>query len=279
MKIFNGIINILFAFLLIFAIIGTIIFNIVFETILNKQYTLDKLEETEFYIQLEREVKSGFEDYIYQSGLPVEIFDEIYNGDMIKDDVNSIADYIYEGTDIRTSEDIIRDNLDNKINNYVKENKIPMVGENKDNIEKFKNLITDTYKANVNVSGSGIVAVKDTIDFTQKTYERFKYMPIVSLIVIIVLIILINIKNISSIINTIAISLLSTGILIKLFEWIILKNVDIDNLVILSQSLSNLIINTMKDILYKISNYGMIFIIIGVTGVIIGSMIKVSKKD
>ena len=57
---------------------------------------LDKLEEIEFYEQISREVKIGFEDYIYQSGLPEDTINDLYTINDIRNDVNSIINNIYD---------------------------------------------------------------------------------------------------------------------------------------------------------------------------------------
>lgn len=278
MKVVKFFLNLMLAFLLIFSIVGTIAMNLVSKTILDKQYFLSKLDETEFYIQLEREAKNEFENYIYQSGLPIELFDQIYDEDMIKKDINSVINYIYDGTPVETSEEVIKKNLEDKISGYASENKIPMTNENNKNVENFKTLIVETYKNTVRISDSAVNRVKNLIGLTDKIYEKFKIIPFISLIAIIILVVLINIKSVGSIINTIAIPLLSTGILFKLFEWIIVKNINIDDLLILSYSISSLLISILKELIYSISNYGTVFIILGATGIIIGSMINTSKK-
>jgi len=49
------------------AIIGLGLFAIAFSTVLNKDYVVQKLEETDFYSGTYKLVESNFENYIYQS--------------------------------------------------------------------------------------------------------------------------------------------------------------------------------------------------------------------
>lgn len=279
MKVLKVIINIVLSFLLIFVIIGMILLNLVSNTILNKEYIISQLEEKEFYTQISREVKSGFEDYIYQSGLPEEVFEEIYTDEMIKSDLNSIINYVYEGTEITTSEETVRKNIDSNINQYLEEQGITLNSLARNSIETFKDLIVERYKENISVSNSTVTMVKEKLEYVNVIYNKIKNIPIIAMIIMIILIIIINIKTIICSLNMISISLLSSGILFKLFEMVIVKNIDIDNLLILSASLSNLITGIVRDMLYTISNYGTISIVVGITGIIISSMIKANLKE
>ena len=70
MKIFKYFINIILSFFIVIMVLAIIALNILNSVILNKEYMLSKMEETEFNLQISREVQNGFENYIYQSGLP-----------------------------------------------------------------------------------------------------------------------------------------------------------------------------------------------------------------
>ena len=78
--------------------------NIVENKLLNKKYIESKLEESEFHEQISREVKSAFEEYIYQSGLPKDTIEGLFTDAMIKRDVSSLVNCVYEGSKITVSE-------------------------------------------------------------------------------------------------------------------------------------------------------------------------------
>ena len=79
------------------------------------------------------------------------------------------------------------------------------------------------------------------------------------------------------VINFLGISSLTVGVLLKLLTNAIFKNVDLDNLVVLATSLSNLIISIIKDNLYKLSDRGNLFIACGIAA-ILGSIIIKNLK-
>lgn len=268
MKIVKYVINPILSFLLILAILCSIAISLISKTILNKKYVLSKLDETEFYLQVSREVQSGFENYIYQSGLPEDTIKDLYAEELLKEDINSIIEYIYNGTEIKISSEKVRETLDNKINEYISTQNIKLTSQGKENIKQFEDLVVSEYSKNVNVSNTLYSTAKEYKEKVETVYKKIKNIPITIAIIVTIILILINIKEFLVALNWISISSLSAGILLKIGEHVISKNIDIDNLVVLAKSLSNLIINIAKEILFGISEKGNLFIICGFTGII-----------
>ena len=71
------------------------VMTIVFSTILDKNYVMQKLEETNFYADTYELVESNFENYIYQSGLDEEVLKNICTEEKVKKDINIMLSNIY----------------------------------------------------------------------------------------------------------------------------------------------------------------------------------------
>lgn len=274
MKILKTILNIILSFLLIIVIAMLLVVNILENKILNKNYLISKLEETEFYLQISREIENGFENYIYQSGLPEDTIKNLFTEEDIKKDVNSIVNKVYDGTDITLSSENVKQNLDNKINEYLQKEDMKMNNQGKENIKKFEDLIVKEYTKNVNISNTVYTKGHEGIETLNKIDNKIKNIPIIVTIILLVLLILINIKDLLNGINYIGISLLSLGVLIKLAINVINSNINIDDLLILTTSLSNLIINIINDILFGLSERGNICVIAGITAIIVTAILK-----
>lgn len=278
MKIFKTILNIILSFLLIILIAMSIVINILQDKILNKDYILSKMEENQVYLQVSREVDNGFENYIYQSGLPEDIIKDLYTEDTIKNDVNSFINALYDGTEIQISDSIIRETLDKRINEYlVSENKT-LNEQGKKNVEKFEDLIVNEYKNNVNAYGSLYKTGHDFLDKLEQVIQKIKFIPIILIIAFIIFLIVNNLKNLLLTINYACISLLSLGILIKIGVSIIFSKINIDNILFITKALSNLLINISKEILYICSDYANLFIVIGIVGILIYAIAGNVKK-
>ncbi len=278
MKVFKTILNIILSFLLIILIAITILINILQNKILNKDYIFAKMEENQVYLQVSREVDSGFEKYIYQSGLPEDIIKDLYTEDIIKNDVNSFINALYDGTEIQISDAVIRETLDNKINEYlVSENKT-LNEQGRKNVEKFEDLIVSEYKSNVNAYGSLYETGHEFLEKLEQIVQKVKFIPIILIIVFVILLVINNLKNLLLAINYACISLLSLGVLIKLGVNIIFSKINIDNILLITKALSNLIINISKEILYICSDYATLFIVVGIVGILIYAIADNVKK-
>ena len=98
------------------------------------------------------------------------------------------------------------------------------------------------------------------------------------LVTILIFTILINRKTLEICIRTITVSLLASGILLNLVTCVIYKNIDINNILLLTQTISDLIKNILYDILSRLNYFGIGFVIIGVAGIIISNYHKIKNR-
>lgn len=119
--------------------------------------------------------------------------------------------------------------------------------------------------------------INDINNIMQKIREVINFVKVsllVTLIFIVILDLLANLSHIGGFLNTICISLLSSGILLNLVPWVINKNIDIANILLFEQTLSDFIKNIIFDILEKFNYYGTMFVIIGIIGILVSSCCK-----
>lgn len=279
MKIIKGILNVIFAFLLViitFIVLGK---NILSNKLLNKNYMLNKMEEMQVYLQISRDVQSGFENYIYQSGLPEDTINDLFTDEMIKNDTNSILEYIYDGTEIKISDDVVRANLEQKIVSYVEGQNLKLNDQGRKNISDFEDLIVNEYKTNVNIdeynsSLQVFPIIHNVVQKLQDINQKIWHLPIIALLIVLFVFILINRKNLLIAIQYLSISSLSIGVILKLTVNLVFKNFDIDNIVLFSTAMTNLVINIIKEILYSLLDNSNIFVICGIVGIIVSSLLK-----
>lgn len=124
MDILKKILNIVMAFILTLLLVANFMIILISNTILSKDYMESKIEENGYPQKIETDLKNGFESYKYQSGLPDEIFENLYTMDMIQDDIFSIISNIYYGTEIKNSSDKVKENISHNINQYLSQNDI-----------------------------------------------------------------------------------------------------------------------------------------------------------
>lgn len=279
MKVFNSIISTILSFFIIFAISLLICLNILDNKLMDKEYVLSKMDEFKIYDQISSEVESGFEKYIYQSGLPEEIIKGLFTEEMIKNDVNSLINCLYEGTEITLSDETLRNTLDARIQEYLVSQNKTSDKELQNNIKKFEDLIVDEYKENVNVSTTLYTKGFGILEKIREVRDGLGNWPIIILVVLIVVLVLLNIRDLLVALNFLAISSLSLGVVLKLGVSLIFKNIDFDNLLIFAKSLSNLVSGIAKENLYLLSDNGNLFIFCGIVGIVVSAILRSSTNQ
>lgn len=279
MKSFKYILNIIFSFLLII-LLGLNVFGGVLSFIVfNPNYYIDKFEENKFYDNVLQEVNSGFENFIYQSGLPENTIANLATDDMIKADINSIVLHIIENKELVLSSDKIREELDVRISVFLdKENKT-LTKKERENITKFEDLIVSSYEESILPIRDFIDELKSIYDKIFNLYNKVKLIPIIGLIIILLIMFMVNKKSKFDIVNFSGISLLSLGVLLKLLENVVLKNIDIDNVIVFTSSLTSAFQYIFKDIIFGLNLLGNWIIVIGICFILFYSIIHGSETS
>lgn len=279
MKVVKKIINIVLSFLLCLGIVGGFMIMLFSNTVLSKKYALNQLEKNGYYEKVQTDLKNGFEEYQYQSGFPNTVFQNLCSSDMIKRDIDLMINYLYgETSEMMNHSVTVEERITKNINEYLSENNIVLTQEQQDNVEQFKEIVVNVYENKISIVSNYIDQVANVIKKMAEVMKIFQMAVIGFVIFMIIVILIINFNCFSDFISTIAVSFLSGGILLELINWVIVKQIDIKNIVLLTQSLSDLIKEISYDVLAKFCWYGGIFIVIGVGAIIVSNYKKVREK-
>ena len=272
MKVLVNLLKFIFIMILTVAIIGVGLVTLTFSTVLNKDYVVQKLEETDFYSGTYKLVESNFENYIYQSGLDEEVLKEICSQDKVKKDINIMLNNIYSGTNQSIDTTEISEKLNANIDKSGIKNK-----QNESAINEFVKHIcqeyTDTlvhskYETEINKMYNKINTLLN------KVYNTLLIVFVIDLI----LIIIINKKKISKDIQALGIALMSASIFQIVACQIITSNVDVKNIKIFNDVFSNCLVTIIQDVLNKINSLALGTCIFAVIILGIYVSIKVNKK-
>lgn len=279
MKSFKYILNIIFSFLLVI-LLGLNVFSGVLSFIVfNPNYYIEKFEENKFYDNVLQEVNSGFENFIYQSGLPENTIVNLATDDMIKADINSIVLHIIENKELVLSSDKIREELDVRISVFLDKENRTLTKNERENITKFEDLIVSSYEESILPIRDFIDELKSIYDKIFNLYNKVKLIPIIGLIIILLAMFMVNKKSKFDIVNFSGISLLSLGVLLRLLENVVLKNIDIDNVIVFTSSLTSAFQYIFKDIIFGLNLLGNWIIVIGICFILFYSIIHGSETS
>ncbi len=240
---------------------------------------LGLVEKNGYYEKIETDLINGFEDYKYQSGLPDEVFENLYAPSELKKDIDSIFKNIYEGTEVTNSSQNVRTKITENMNRYLTENKITLTSQMQKNVEDYQDLMVEVYENKVNSAFRYVKDANSVVMKLQKTVEIVKWIAIGGLIGILMIALLLNLKSLWLLVSVIGSSVLASGIVLELVNFTIDKNIDIDNILLFAQSFSDLLKFIMYDVLSKIHFYGILAIVLGIVGIIMGNYKRFQREE
>ena len=273
MKILINILKFIIMLILVVCILFFGIKNIVLSTIMDKDYVLNKLEETNFYSGTYELVESGFENYIAQSGLEEEVLNNICTEEKIKNDIGIIINNIYNGT----NEEIDTTEIANNLNANIDKLDV-RTSQNKSALDKFVQQICTEYK-NIILNTKYENTINKILNKTTNLLEKLQTIVTIVTIISVICLILLNIKNISKLVGNIGTVLLSSSVTILVVINLINANINISAIKLFNNVFSSSIVTILQDILSKVNKFGIIILITSIVVILINAIINFVKTN
>ena len=259
MKILLNIIKFIIAIILTICVIALIIVNVASSTILNKEFILAKLDETNYYANINTAVKSDFENYIYQSGLDENVLENIVSPEKVENDTKIIINNIYDGTNEKIDVTEIENNLNSNINNSLNSR---ITATQQKAIEELEKQITEQYKETISHT-SFEDSINNVMQKANQIIELGKKVGIIGISVGILLILILSYKDILRGFSMAGVSILASGVFYIFVNILVNAKVKIDTITILNDAISI----TLRDVIYSVLNqlttYGYILLGVG----------------
>ena len=271
MKIVINILKFIVMLVLVLCVLFFGLKNIAFSTILNKDYVLNKLEKTNFYSGTFELVKSGFENYIAQSGLEEEALNNICTEEKVKNDIGIIINNIYNGT----NEDIDTTEIANNLNANIDKLNV-RTPQNQKALDKFVDQICTEYKDTI-LNTKYENTIHNALNKVIQIMEKLQTIILIITIIGIICIILLNVKNIYKLVGNIGTILFSSSLVILIAIKLLNVNVNISAIKLFNNTFSNSIVTVLQDIINKINNFGLILLIISIILIILNAVIYILK--
>ena len=272
MKVLKNLLKFIFITILTICMISLGIITIAFSTILDKNYVMQKLEETNFYADTYKLVKSNFENYIYQSGLDEEALKNICTEEKVKQDINIMLSNIYDGTNQEIDTTEIANNLNSNIDQLGIKNK-----QNESAIQQFVTHICDEYTDTL-VHTKYETQINDIYKKAIEALDQIYEIILIVLAVDIIAIIAINNKKISKDIQHLGIALFATSAF-ELSVWqIITSKIDIQGIKIFNDVFSKSIVTIIQEIMNQIASLVLGTLVISTIFIAIYAIIVANKQ-
>ena len=267
MKVLTNLLKFILIVVLAVCSIAIGIIQIVTQTVLNKNYIIQKMEETNFYSETYKLVQSNFEKYIEQSGFEENILENICTEEKVKQDINLMISNIYEGANKTIDITEISDNLNANIDKLnIRDSK------NQKAIEQFVEHIcqeyTDTlvhtkYENDINKFFKEIVIKKDKIE----------KIVIIAMVIDVIVILIVNNKNIEKDFQSIGTAIFSSSAFELIACQIINLRVSIKGIKIFNDAFSDMIVAIIQNVISKVVSFGIATLMIAIILIIINAII------
>ena len=267
MKVLTNLLKFILIVVLAVCSIAIGIIQIVTQTVLNKNYIIQKRKETNFYSETYKLVQSNFEKYIEQSGFEENIIENINTEEKVKQDINLMISNIYEGANKTIDITEISDNLNANIDKLnIRDSK------NQKAIEQFVEHIcqeyTDTlvhtkYENDINKFYKEIVIKKDKIE----------KIVIIALVIDVIIILIVNNKNIEKDFQSIGTAIFSSSAFELIACQIINLRVSIKGIKIFNDAFSDMIVAIIQNVISKVVSFGIATLMIAIILIIINAII------
>lgn len=272
------IISYILSFILMLLILLMCLLVIAKSTILDEKYLISQLEETRYYERMNGEIIEQFKNYTIQSGLSDNVLENLFTEDKLKNDINSVVNSLYTGENLKIDTTEIQENLKENVLEEVSKEGKTVDFEDEAMVEYIK-AIEMAYESQVSYSTNAVNSIGESFSKIIKLASTAQNIVTVALVVMVILLILINIKQIIGL-NYIAISGIASGLFILISKILLDKSTDLKNIMIINQATSQVIQNTINDILTKVTTAGIVLLIIGLISSILYNLIlkKMSKS-
>lgn len=271
MKVIVNIIKFIAIAILAICLIYVGIKSTVSSTIFNKENILEKLEETNFYEETYKLVKSNFENYIHQSGLDEIVLEDICSEEKVEKDIKIIISNIYEGKNEKIDTTEISEKLNENIDKQNVRN-----SKTQAPIEKFVEQICNEYTDTILHTQYEEKISKGLSKITEYL-NKANILAIAIIIIDIVVLIILNIKNISKLLQNIGMAFLTASTFEIIAINIITSKVNIAGIKVFNDSFSKTLVTILQDAIGKIVSLGITTLLVSIAIIAIYAIIVFYK--
>ena len=248
---------------------GLVILTIFKLTIYNKNYVLNKMESENYYTKVYEEINNDMKNSLLSSGLDETVLEGLVTKNVVKKETKNLVGSIYTGSKFKADTDSFKEKLNANIDNYLNEKNIQVT--DKKSLETFISNVVDVYKKEISLYGY-------LEDYVSKFVKIGNYLDMAIVIMTLLLLIFILILRYGLHRRYSGVIFMSAGLMLLYFKSYIYEQIDIKNILIISDSFSSLLRRILLDINDKFLFVLFIFILVGILLNLKNAFAKKEKK-
>lgn len=262
--------------ILAFSITALVVVNVSKATILDKNYILNKLDKTGYYVKVYAMVKENFKNHIQQSGLDESILDDLITEEKIETDTNKIITNMYNNV----HEDISTDDIRQKLSKSIEEQTRGMLitTEQKQEINKFIDDICNEYLLGI-AHFNTEKEIFSVFDKAKNIVEVFNKVALIGIAVSAILLMIVCKNRPYKFFIFTGISLFASGLIFTIINIFINIKINVQAITVLNDAFSFTLREVIENILNQINQKGIWFLIIGFVLILIPTAIHTYIKN
>ena len=232
-------------------------------TLFDSNYVKDQFEKNDYYKKLSKEIKTEMSYYTNQSGFTDNVLDNVFTENDVKYASERFISSLYTGEKFKINTQKLEENLNKNIDEQLQDANFKVT--NAEEIKKFVNQMITTYENEIKLMGY-IDSVGGTIPKIIDICDTLLLILIIGLI----LCVLISLKSYKG--KDISVVFYTSSILLLFFVLYFKNSIDINNISIYSELVSNIIKILVKNVLNIIG-------IIACSSLGIGLIMDILRKE
>lgn len=237
---------------LLFVLVMLAIFKL---TIFNKNYVLKQITSDDYYTKVYEEINEDMKNSLLSSGLDETILNGLLTKNDVKKETKNLIGSIYSGSKFNVDTESFKEKLNKNIENYLKEKNIQVTDQK--SLDTFVSNIVSVYKKEISLYGY-------LQSYVGKFVKISNLMDVAIIAIVLLLLICFIIlryglhRRYSGVIS------MSAGLMLLYFKSYIYEQIDMKNLLIISDSFSSLLRKILLDINDKFLLVSFVLVILGI---------------
>lgn len=262
------ILSYIFGFLASTFVAFFIILFILNMTAFNKKYIISSIEKNNYYEELQKDITTDMKAYMMSSGLPEKILEDLISVNDVKEDTNRFLDSLYSGVEYKLDASSIKIKLQSNIDNSLKEQNITVT--NNKMIDEFVDDIIKIYDDEIQLYGYTNQVASKFYKINQILNMAIIILGVLSVILIVVLL-LTKFEYVFSIFT-------ASGLIILFINFVINNKIDIDNITIISNMFSSVLVDVLNSIISVNNTVGVLLLVLGLGLTLVYILVKKNPK-
>ena len=251
----------LLSIFLVVSLFSTVVVIVLNLTLFSSLNTKKQIATNNYYEEVKKIIVESCQDYVMQSGFDESIMDNVVNSYDVESDVNGLIDYIYDGKEYEINSNVVKENLDKNIKEYIASNEYAVNEETQKGIDTFEDTIKQIYERNIEYS-------RDTVKQISDGYKKVKKAVTFIMLVCIGITVILGFIVYKLSKPSLGISMLSTGAILIFLKIYSGTTVAINNILLMNRAFSNTLIAIANQIVGMLFVAGIILCIAGIAWII-----------